>query len=457
MKKTLTVVFFFFCTTTIIIFSYGFKVPAFIGSPSLQLTQKNALGKGAVGIEQFGAKANDPKFDNAPAIIKALNAASVVIIPAHKNFTILSPIQVENLASKTLIATNSTIINRNYDARTFLFINCSAIKIEGGLYTRDVLPTIQNGKAQSTIGFQNCKNITVTHVHINGSPEMGIDNNIVIGGMYSYNIIEHCLRDGIYAHYSANLNYIANSLNEIKDDALSMHDYGLDNQKTMLHQAGFTQAGHSVIKYNKISNSVQGISSIGCTDLLIADNDISKTVNAGICIFNSEDLYPNSTARVKNISILNNRLISTGFSVLVNTLDVENNAQNASGRSAIFVACNRQGQSFTTSAMRSSNVSVLNNTVSNCAVNGITLYNIDGVFMKGNRLLNCHSDTKNSPEATGDIAEVINCTKMDISGNEIVDNRKVPLHKDGYYIKNSTGKFLQGTTKGFLGKPVIKL
>jgi hypothetical protein len=405
--------------------------------------------KKSVNIESLGAKANDITFDNAPIIVNALNNADTIVIPAGKTYMVRSCIQVSNLSKKTIIATRAILINRNYDARTFLFINCSNINIMGGTFTRDILPTVQNGKAQSTIGFQNCKNVSVKQVHIIYSPEMGIDNNIVIGGVYMNNVIEHCLRDGIYAHYSANLKYIGNTLNEIKDDALSMHDYGLANQKDMLHKAGFQQAGHSEITSNKITNCVQGISSIGCTDIVISKNLIKNTVNAGICIFNSEDLYVNSTARVNNIVISNNTLTNTGFTCTINTIKLPNNAQISSGRAAIFVACERQGKEFTTSKMRSSAITVINNSVFNSAVNAITLYNIDGLILKNNLFKNCHSDTENAPEYTGDITEILNCTKINVSGNNVIDSRKLPLHNRAYKIENSLGMFKDGVSKGF--------
>jgi hypothetical protein len=418
---------------------------ALLAAPAGRKTQVT----GGVSIEQFGARANDPAFDNAPAIIKALNAARLVIFPPGKNYTILSTIQVNGLSGRTIMADQSSLINRNYEARTFLFTDCDSITINGGLYTRDVLPTVQDGKSQSTIGFKNCKNVGVYRVHIDRSPEMGIDNNIVIGGTYEANLIEHCLRDGIYAHYSARLSYIGNTLDQIKDDALSMHDYGIYAQKDALHKAGYNQAGYSVIKDNKISNAIQGISSIGCTELLIEGNQISHTANAGICVFNSENLYPGSTARVHEVKILNNMLISIGYTISVNTITVPNLALSASGRAAIFVGCNRQGQAFTTSVMRSSDVTVSHNVLRDCAVNAATLYNIDGLLMEGNVFTNCHSDTKNSPAATGNIVEILNCTKINVSGNAVVDTRTPPLHDRAYVIENSTGTFTQGITKGY--------
>jgi len=408
-----------------------------------------------VSIEKYGAKANDNTFDNAPAIIKALKNNNLILIPSGKIFTIKSTIEVTGLNYRSIVANGATIINRNYDARTFLFINCSNIKITGGTYTRNVLPTRQNGKAQSTISFQSCKNVTVTRTHITRSPEMGIDNNIVIGGTYTYNKIDHCLRDGIYAHYSAELNYIGNVLNEIKDDALSMHDYGLDNQKDMLHQAGYKQAGHSVISLNTITNCVQGISSIACDNIIISKNKITNTAHAGICVFNSEDLFLNSTARVNNIRILNNILTHTGFTVNINTLIIKNTALTASGRAAIFVACNWQGHDYNLSKMRSSFVEVSGNTINDCATNAATLYNIDGLILKDNNFTNCHSDTKNFPSFTGHIVEIKNCTSINVLRNNITDSRPQVLHDSGYIIQNTTGVFKKGIIKGFKEKDVL--
>jgi hypothetical protein len=431
------------------IFLNSFHSTNFQNSASVATSPNSNQLKKSVSIESYGAKPNDANFDNAPCIINALNNADTIIIPAGKTYTIRSCIQVSNLSAKVIKAAKATLINRNYDARTFLFINCNNINIIGGTYTRDVMPTIQNGKEQSTIGFKNCKNVSVKQTHIIYSPEMGIDNNIVIGGVFMNNHIEHCLRDGIYAHYSANLKYSYNILNDIKDDALSMHDYGLDNQKDMLHKAGFKQAGHSEISSNKINNCIQGISSIACKDILIAKNTINNTVNAGICIFNSEDLYANSTARVNHITISNNTLINTGFKSIINKIQIPNKAQISSGRAAIYVACIRQGKEFTTSKMRSSAVKVINNTVLNSAVNAATLYNIDGLIVKNNSFKNCHADTENAPEYTGDIVEILNCTKIDVSGNNVIDSRTKPLHNRSYKIENSVGAFKSGISKGF--------
>ena len=399
-----------------------------------------------VSIEQFGAKAGDPNFDNAPVIIKALQSAKSVLFPANKNYFISSTIAATGLSGVTILATGSTITNTNYDAGTFAFKGCTNLRIIGGHYTRDVMPDRQDGKNQNTMLFEGCTTVEVTHTHIERSPEMGIGNGNVIGGVYSDNTIEHCLRDGIYAHYSANLKYINNTINDIKDDGLSMHDYGIEAQKGSLQKAGYANAGYSVIEGNHISNCVEGISSIGCTDLTISENTIKHTVNAGISLFNSEDLFPNSTARLTKIMVLNNEVDQSGSHLKIGGFDFAQPARLATGRSSIFIACLKQGQSYTVSKMRSSDVTVQGNKVTNCTTNGATLYNIDGLILKDNQFTNCHSDNNAD---TGDIVEIQNCTAINVSDNEVIDTRRPALHDRGYAIVNCSGTFKPGVVNGF--------
>jgi parallel beta-helix repeat protein len=399
-----------------------------------------------VSIEQFGAQPNNPNFDNAPAIIKALQSAKSVLFPANKTYYIASAIKVNGLTGVTIYAKASTIINTNYDAQTFLFIGCSSIAIESGHYTRDVIPTKQDGKNQHMIEFRNCNNVSISHAHIERSPEMGICNNCVNGGVYTSNTIEHCLRDGIYAHYSVNLKYIANTVSDIKDDGLSMHDYGIDAQKTFIKQAGYSQAGHSVISGNNVSNCVEGISSIGCTDVTISGNVVRNTLMAGISMFDSEDLLPHSNARVNNVRVLNNVLDNNNSVQNIAGQSFNPGAFYANGRSAIFIGCVKGGGSYTVSKMRLSSVTVQGNAVSNCATNGATLYNIDSLVFSGNKFFNCHSSANTS---TGDIIEIQNCTNIQVYNNEVTDTRGTLLHNRGYAVDNSSGTFQQGKVNGF--------
>ncbi|MDF2433415.1 MAG: hypothetical protein JWP44_3046, partial [Mucilaginibacter sp.] len=152
---------------------------------------------------------------------------------------------------------------------------------------------------------------------------------------------------------------------------------------------------------------------------------------------------------VSNIKVADNVLTNNGFGLTVNGLSVANGAQISSGRAAIFIGCERQGQSYTTSNMRSASITVQGNKVLNSAVNGITLYNIDGITLNNNTFINCHSNTTNAPEYTGNIVEVQNCTGINIFNNVVTDTRPIVLHDRAYSIENSTGKFIKGTATGF--------
>jgi len=416
----------------------------------LAVTSAFAKHKGApdspVSIEQFGAQAGNPNFDNGPAIIKALQSAKAVLIPANKNYYISSTISVTGLDGVTITATGSTITNTNYDVQTLHFVKCNNITINGGHYTRDVMPDKQDGKNQHTIEFVSCANVSITYAHIERSPEMGIANNVVNGGVYTNNTIEHCMRDGIYAHYSINLKYIDNTITDIKDDGLSMHDYGIPAQKSMIIQAGHPQAGYSVISGNHVSNCVEGVASIGCTHLTISNNTIKNTVDAGISLFNSEDLSPGSNARLSFITVVNNTIDNAGANLTVDGVFFKSTAKYIVGRSAIYIACVKQGQPYYLSKLRSSDINVQGNRVSNCPVNGATLYNIDGLVLRDNQFTNCHSDNNAD---TGDIVEIQNCTAINVSDNEVIDTRRPALHDRGYAIVNCSGTFKQGVVNGF--------
>ena len=421
----------------------------FLITLQLKASSNKLKQDGGANIESFGAVANNPDIDNSAFIIKALESSAEILIPANKTYYIKHSIVVQSLANKTINATNATIINVNYEEASFIFTQCTNIKINGGYYTRDVLPQVQDGKKQCTFSFVNCNTINVIRTHINRSPEMGINLNVVINANILDNTIEHCLRDGVYAHYSANLKYIGNHVNEIKDDALSMHDYGIDAQRTALKAAGYEQAGHSEIRDNTITNAIQGISSIGCTDIVISHNNIKNTVHAGIVIFNDERLYPGTTARANNITIANNVLDKCGVDVMINGLLQRNNGQIGTGRAAIFVGSFGSNPHFGTSTLRLADITIQDNTVTNSAVNGATLHNIDGLTVNGNSFLDCHSETHNAPQFTGDIVEFYNCTNINVRDNSVVDDREETLHNRSFLFQNCTGIFQKGNEHGW--------
>lgn len=117
---------------------------------------------------------------------------------------------------------------------------------------------------------------------IDGSPGMGIAIANGINVKIVDNIIKNTTRDGVYSHYSVNVLYSGNYLENIGDDALSMHDYGFNVAKRNIQAAGYPQAGNSVIANNIVKSAMRGISSIGLQSLIIKGNIIEHVINSGI-------------------------------------------------------------------------------------------------------------------------------------------------------------------------------
>lgn len=406
---------------------------------------------GFANVDWFGAISGNINYDNSSTIENALRSVKKIFLKPNTNYYIKKQILLTRCNNLILEMTGSKIINTNYDSKTILFDHCNGVSLKGGVLTRPVVPTVQNNKDQHTINFIGCRDVKVTNLTILNSPETGICLMNVINADIIGNKIEHTLRDGIYSHYSMNLKYIGNKLSFIKDDALSIHDYGKVEEKPELMRAGHRQAGFSLISRNIIFNAIQGISSIGCSSLVIENNVITRTANAGIAIFNSEQLASGKTARVNNIAIKNNRLIDCGDTVKVNGIVVRNGGQMSSGRAALYIACNSNGadQRFMDSKLRLSKITVSNNYISNSAVNGALFYNIDDLSVVSNKFINCHSNTINAPQFTGNIFEMFNCSKVSVYDNEVIDTRKQPLHDGSYLIDNTSGKFSKGKTKGW--------
>ncbi|MFD0764655.1 NosD domain-containing protein [Mucilaginibacter lutimaris] len=342
-----------------------------------------------VSIIAYGAKSN-ADFDNAKAITDAINHADTIVIPKG-NFKIGKQVYIRKKNNKTIIATGSTVINSDDLAGSFFFENCNNITIKGGTWARQRMPDVigKTGK-EHTFTFETCKNITIKNAFINGSPQMGISLMNVITANIIGNQIQNCFRDGIYAHYSVNLKYLNNKLNNIKDDAMSVHDYGIAGQKKVLLANGYKQAGHVVVSGNVTTNTYQGFSSIGCIDVKITNNKFRNTVNAGIAVFNTEHLFPGHTSRAQKILVSKNTLFGNGYSQFIINKMYDNLGQLSSGRCAIYIAVNDKEDFIRHPLSRIKDVFVTGNTVDSCAVNGVYLAQIDGLTLKNNSFSRCN-------------------------------------------------------------------
>lgn len=403
--------------------------------------------KSQASVKQYGAYANG-LHDDTQAIINAIKNASVIVLPKGV-YLVTHQIRLSDLTNKTIVATGATIINNNPTLGTVFFNNCKNISINGGLWKRT--PGIVEGKGdEHTFTFADIVNLTVKNVEINSSPEMGIALVNVINAKIVNNKIFNCYRDGIYAHYSANIVYYGNYLENIKDDALSIHDYGIDSQKTFLFKMGIKQAGHSKIIKNYVKNAYQGFASIGCTDLLIQNNIFVNTVNAGIAIRNSETTFKGSTSRAANIDIDGNVLQNNNGAQIIMGKKYTNSGQLTTGRAAIFVGATDENDLINSPHTMLHEIKIVNNKVNNGFTNGLYAGNINSLYFKNNSFTNCNR--ANSPYC-GLIVEIENSTDVITDGCKITDTRRPPLHKIGYALKNVTGKMANWKVKGYLSAP----
>ena len=390
-----------------------FCLLVWLSIPSTRLNAQNKASK--VLITQFGGK-GDGSADNSSALTQAINSADTIVFP--KGIYLLSSmVSFKNLNNKTILAYGATITNADNTKGILRFELCNNINIAGGTWTRKNMPEEQ-GKAgnEHTFTFANIKSLSIHKVTIDGSPQMGICMINVIGAKITENVIKNCFRDGIYSHYSVKLLYEDNYLENIKDDAMSIHDYGLEIQKTFIAKAGFKQAGYSIVKDNTVKNCYQGFSSIGCDNLTITGNQISNTVNAGICIFNSENLFKGSTATVKNVTITGNTLNEDGAPTSIMGKEYKDYGQLSSGRAALYVAVNDAKNFILHPQSRISNITIENNQITNSHVNGVYLAQIDHLIFTGNTIKHYDLDVSAYCKAA---TEVVNCSDVSNNANTV--------------------------------------
>ncbi|WP_295767315.1 right-handed parallel beta-helix repeat-containing protein [uncultured Mucilaginibacter sp.] len=407
---------------------------------------------GFASIAWFGAKPNSTvdAATNVTAIINAITACHQVIIPQNV-FYINNLIALSELSDRVIVADGATVINQNHLVGTIQFFRGSNITIQGGLWTRE-LPVSEGVADEHTFRFIGSKCVRVDRVHIKWSPEMGICLMSIIDAVISNCRIENCFRDGIYSHYSANLTYIGNHLENIKDDAMSIHDYGITSEKAELLAAGFEQAGHSIVIGNTVRYAIEGFASIGCTDILVSNNQIERTVNAGINVFNSVVLSLGSTATVKRITITDNLLNENGGSQIINGLSFSNGGQLSSGRAAIFIGSLNSSNQIDNPVptKRLSAITISNNQITNSFVNGIFIAQVDSLTFTSNSFIDCDIDRS---QFCGQIVEVRYSSDVAIYNNKVIDTRPQIKHDHGYEIREVTGSMGGWEIRGWNNGP----
>ncbi|GAB3793524.1 hypothetical protein GCM10028819_05330 [Spirosoma humi] len=402
-------------------------------------------------MKQFGAK-GDGISDDTQAITKALNS-NIQTIYAEKTkayYKVSNLIVVNMIAKKNFIVKDANILNSDLTKATFLFQNSKNIEIQGGKFGYIITPVKNGGNSQHVFQFDKCQNVLVNKVHITNSPEMGIaitnSNNVVIQNSR----IEHTFRDGTYSHYSANVKYLNNVYSNIKDDAMSFHDYGIMADKKKLLSYGYSQATDLLAQGNYVENAYQGFGSIGANNVKVVNNRIKNTVIAGIAVFNSLELYPKGTALVKNVKILNNSIDNPCITVSINGTEYQNFGQASTGRAGIFVGSlgiNNQINASETKRLR--DILIEGNKVTNSGAHGFVGTYIDNLKFINNKFTNC-SGSVPQKSLTGDVIEMGNITDLFGNKNSVIDNRNQVMHQHAYSLVNVAGKMGNWNVKGVL-------
>ena len=429
----------------------------------IDLLSKNSINTSTTDnkyatVKQFGAK-GDGVTDDTKAITDALNSdVAAIYFPQTKSYYKVSEmIIVSNVNRKKILTKNAKILNSDLTKATFLFQNSKNIEIYGGVFGYTTLPVKNGGNSQHVFQFDKCQTVIVDRVHIINSPEMGIaitNSNFVT---VKNSTIEHTFRDGTYAHYSANIKYLNNIYKNIKDDAMSFHDYGIASDKVELLKYGYTQSTNLLAANNTVKNAYQGIASIGSDKVKIMNNRFDSTVIAGIAIFNSKELYPDGKALVKNVEIVGNTLTNTCKTIIINNKPYNNFGQASTGRAAIFIgSLGDNNQVYMGESKRLNNIVVKDNKVSYSGASGFWGSLTDNLTLLNNKFINCSGEVS-SQGLHGDVVEINNVTKFYATNNMIVDSRKKTMHRHGYSLDNVSGRMSNWNVKGVVvGKETLR-
>lgn len=411
----------------------------------------------AVPVSRFGAR-GDGVTDDAPALQKAFDSDESIFFE-NKTYLLSKPLVLNKKHNKSIDFGGAMLAKQNRKTCTVRIAECSDIRIRGGLFIiaggtpeKPLIPVepVSREEAPDYIdahGFMIVRsdNISVRDVHINGSWQMGFSNMDCTGLFFENNTIENCARDGIYCHNSSNVRYLCNRLNNIRDDALSFHDYGQPPERKRIAKiTGSPQAGDLIVIGNIIRNAYQGVASIGCNRVTVTGNQIDGTVNAGICVFNSDRLHPGTKAQVANVVIADNLLSNTCKDTSIMGRIYKNGLDTCTARAAICAQAQGMDHLMPTATRRLSNVVITGNNIRESGTQGIMGHFVDNLVVNGNLILNCNTSGKDS---TRNILETVFCTNVQLKDNTVIDDRPEPLHGRGWSMRES-----DGVTGGFLIK-----
>lgn len=394
-------------------------------------------GQGLViSVKDYGAK-GDGVADDTQSIQHAMQSNALIFFPAG-NYLVSKTIRLQSLQNVHIWAIGATLIYSTLTNHFFYIEQCEFVTVTGGKYTRSGKPNASWPTEYHCLFFANSQDITVQDVFIDGSPGMGIAIVNAANVKILNNTIKNTLRDGIYSHYSVNVLYSGNYLENIKDDALSMHDYGFNRDKPNIIAMGYPQAGNSIIANNRIKNAMRGIGSIGLQTLTITGNVIEHVVNCGIEVCNTAEKFEGPDAQVRDVVISNNVISYAclrSLSLLGKVFGDAN--QGGGGKAALTVGSIGADVQYEVENKRLSNISVTGNMVNYSAADAYFLNNIDGLIFSNNSARNCN--TSPFPPYTGYIVECWSCTGLCGFNNNVIDSNSPPTAIAGYRVRNTTG------------------
>ena len=383
-----------------------------------------------------------------------MQSNALIFFPAG-SYRVSKTIELRSLQNIHIWAIGATLINSTLTNHFFEIDHCEFVTVNGGKYTRSAKPDSSWPTGYHCLLLANSKDLVVQNVLIDGSPGMGIAIVNAANVKILNNTIRNTLRDGIYSHYSVNLLYSGNYLENIKDDALSMHDYGFNSDKQAIIALGYPQAGSSIIANNRIKNAMRGIGSIGLQTLTITGNVIENVVNCGIEVYNTAEKFEGPDTQVRDVVISDN-LISYACLRSLNIfgkMQGDNN-QGGGGKAALTVGSINADVQYEAENKRLSNISVTGNMVNYSAADAYFLNNIDGLVFSNNSARNCN--TSPFPPYTGYIVECWSCTGLCGFNNNVIDSNSPPTAIAGYRVRNTTGSLGGWLGSKYVVDPVSK-
>ena len=389
-----------------------------------------------ISVKDYGAK-GDGITDDTEHIQRAMKSNALIFFPSG-NYLVSKTIHLQSLKNVHIWATGAVLTNTTLTQHFFQVDQCEFVTITGGKYTRSVAPSASWPTDQHCFFFITCADVIVQNIFIDGSPGMGICIANGVNIKIVDNIIKNTRRDGVYSHYSVDVLYSGNYLENITDDALSMHDYGFNAAKSNIQKLGYPQAGNSIIANNRIKNTMRGIASIGLQSLIITGNVIEHVVNCGIEVFNTAESFEGPDAQVQDVVISDN-LVSYAClksHKIFDEMHGDNN-QGGAGKAAISVGSFGADYQYEIENKRLSNISVIGNMVNYSGADAYFFNNIDGLVFNNNTARNCN--TVPFPPYTGYIVECWSCTDLCGFNNNVIDSNSPPNSIAGYRVRNTSG------------------